>query len=55
MKNLKISSKILVLILVSSVVPLVVLSALSILQSRNIINQLAKDALQTTCLNKANA
>ncbi|WP_448524331.1 methyl-accepting chemotaxis protein [Pseudothermotoga sp.] len=55
MRNLKISAKVLVLIVVSSVVPLVVLSTLSIFQSHNIIDQMARKALQTTCLNKANA
>ena len=53
LRNLKISGKILVLIVISSVVPLAVLSTLSVLESRDIINQMARKALQTTCLSKA--
>lgn len=55
MRNLKISGKILVLILISSVVPLAILSTLSALQSRDIINQMAREDLQSRCLSKANA
>lgn len=55
MRNLKISGKILVLIVISSVVPLAVLSTLSVLESRDVIDQMARKALQTTCLSKADA
>jgi methyl-accepting chemotaxis protein len=55
LRNLKISGKILVLIVISSVVPLVILSTLSVLQSRDVIAQMARKALQTTCLSKADA
>ena len=55
LRNLKISGKILVLIVISSVVPLAVLSTLSVLESRDVIDQMARKALQTTCLSKADA
>lgn len=55
MRNLKIAAKVLVLIIVAALIPLAVLCALSILESRNIINQMAREALETTTLSKADA
>ncbi|MGJ8455053.1 methyl-accepting chemotaxis protein [Pseudothermotoga sp. U03pept] len=55
MKNLKISGKILVLILISAVAPMAILSLVSILQSRNIVNNLARGNLEAVCVSKADA
>lgn len=55
MRNLKIAAKVLVLIIVAALIPIAVLCALSILESRNIINQMAREALEATTLSKADA
>ncbi len=55
MKNLKVAGKILVLMVISSVIPLIVLSALSIFESQGLVNKLARDKLESLCLTKAEA